>query len=438
MTFRETPYILSNFLLTQTIYISLRPKIYSIEEHSLSADKIDRHAFYVIHKLREAGFEAYLVGGSVRDLLLQKKPKDFDIATSAKPEEIKGVFNNAILIGKRFRLAHVRFGKKILEVSTFRSGDVENSVLIVRDNDWGTAEEDVLRRDFTINGLCYDPENQTVIDYVGGYPDLQKKILRTIGQPEIRFRQDPVRMIRLLKFHARFGFEIDPTSTEALLTCKEDIIKSSQARILEELLRMLESGASQPFFQFLFEYGLLELLMPDLSAFFAKNPSDVYSLLKQVDANIRNHEETFDRSLLLSCLLYPMVVQNVHSKAQDPKSFHLGLISQEATNCIDNVFRPFFHLPRRMRGGIVSLLTSQFRFTPLQERLKRRIRPPKDPFFHLAVRFLKLRAELQPSLLETYNQWHKISENIPEQPRSARRRRPRRRYKEPHANPQSN
>ncbi|HSW72933.1 MAG TPA: polynucleotide adenylyltransferase PcnB [Chlamydiales bacterium] len=403
----------------------MQPKIYSLEDHSLSADKIDQHAFYVIHKLREAGYEAYLVGGSVRDLLLGTKPKDYDIATSAKPEEIKAVFRNAILIGKRFRLAHVRFGKKVIEVSTFRSGDIENSVLIVRDNDWGTAEEDVLRRDFTINGLCYDPETQTVLDYVGGYPDLQKKILRTIGQPETRFRQDPVRMIRLLKFHARFGFSIDPASTDALMKCKEDIIKSSHARILEELLRMLESGASQPFFQFLFEYGLLDLLMPHLSSFLTRHPKEIYSYLQLVDQEIKKKEETFDRPLLLSCLLYPMLVHNVSKKVEDPKTFHLGLVSQEATDCIDAVFRPFFHLPRRMRGGMVSLLTSQFRFTPLQERLKKRMRPPKDPFFHLALRFLKLRADLEPSLLETYSLWQQAAgkEIRPHHPPRRRRRR---------------
>ena len=183
----------------------------------------------------------------MRDLLLDKKPKDFDISTSAEPEEIKQLFRSCILIGRRFRLAHIRFGKKILEVSTFRSGDAENDELILRDNKWGTPEQDVLRRDFTINGLFYDPSTQTIIDYVGGYPDLQKKVLRTIGQPFIRFRQDPVRMLRLIKFQARFGFDVDSAARIALLECRQEIVKSSSARIQEELLRMLESGASEPF-----------------------------------------------------------------------------------------------------------------------------------------------------------------------------------------------
>ena len=183
----------------------MQPKIYSIDEHRLPHEKIDDQAYYVIMKLRNNGHKAYLVGGGVRDLLINVRPKDFDISTSATPEEVKKCFRNCILIGRRFRLAHVRFGKKIIEVATFRAGETENIDLIVRDNIWGTEEEDVLRRDFTINGLFYDPENHTIIDYVNGYEDIEKKIIRTIGNPSVRFKQDPVRMIRLLKFYARFG-----------------------------------------------------------------------------------------------------------------------------------------------------------------------------------------------------------------------------------------
>ena len=172
--------------------------VYSTNDHQIDYNLIDPDALLVMQRLQEAGFTAYLVGGGVRDLLLKKIPKDFDISTSALPEEIKKLFpRNCILIGRRFRLADVRFGHKIIEVSTFRSGDNEGGSLIVHDNEWGTPEEDVLRRDFTINGLFYDPSNHTVIDYVGGWNDIQKKVLRTIGNAHYRFRQDPVRMIRL-------------------------------------------------------------------------------------------------------------------------------------------------------------------------------------------------------------------------------------------------
>ena len=217
------------------------PKIYPEDAHHIKQDHVDRDALEVLFRLKQHGHTAYLVGGGVRDLLLKKIPKDFDISTSAKPEEIKQIFQRrCLLIGKRFRLAHVRCGNKVLEVSTFRTGDTEGSSLIVRDNIWGTPEEDVLRRDFTINALFYDPTTHTVLDYIGGYPDLQHKLLRTIGDPIARFKQDPVRMLRLLKFQARFGFSIDPKSERATHICKEEILKSAPARILEEIFKMLE------------------------------------------------------------------------------------------------------------------------------------------------------------------------------------------------------
>ncbi|NGX38244.1 MAG: Poly(A) polymerase I [Chlamydiae bacterium] len=149
----------------------MEQKVIPFEIHQLPIDKVDTHALYVMEKLKNAGFVAYLVGGSVRDLLLGHRPKDYDISTSAKPEEIKKLFRNCLLIGRRFRLAHIRFGKKILEVSTFRAGDPEKDELILRDNQWGYPEEDALRRDFTINALFYDPSNQTIIDYVEGYAE---------------------------------------------------------------------------------------------------------------------------------------------------------------------------------------------------------------------------------------------------------------------------
>ena len=152
----------------------MQQKTYSKDLHKLDIRQVDKEALYVLEKLTASGYEAYLVGGGVRDLLLNKKPKDYDISTSAEPEQIKKLFRNCILIGRRFRLAHIRFGKKIIEASTFRSGDPDNDALIVRDNDWGSSEEDVLRRDFTINGLFYDPAKETVIDYVGGFEDLEK------------------------------------------------------------------------------------------------------------------------------------------------------------------------------------------------------------------------------------------------------------------------
>ena len=388
----------------------MQPKIYTVDEHRIPPEKIDSHAFYVIEKLRQAGHKAYLVGGGVRDLLLNQRPKDFDVSTSASPEEIRSLFRNAILIGRRFRLAHIRFGNKIIEVATFRSGDTEAPDLIVRDNVWGSEEQDVLRRDFTINGLFYDPENQTVIDYVEGYPDIEKRILRTIGQPDLRFIQDPVRMIRLIKFCARFNFEIEGSTHEALLNCKEEIVKSSPARILEELLRMLESGASKPFFHLLNEYGLLRPLLPFLSEYLKRDDRQVVmQLLTEMDAEITKHGPPPDRSVLLAALLFPMVHTHLLHKIEEIDQVpHLGEIAEEAELLIDRVFNPFFKLPRRMRGIMGFVLASQYRFVPLDGRL-RKPRPTRDPLFPIALHLFKIRCALEPALLPYYSQWSEAS-----------------------------
>lgn len=406
----------------------MQPKIYHVDEHKIAPDKIDTHAFYVIQKLRQAGHTAYLVGGGVRDLLLGTRPKDFDVSTSARPEEIKSLFRNAILIGRRFRLAHIRFGQKVIEVSTFRSGATEEAGLIVRDNEWGSEEQDVLRRDFTINGLFYDPESQKVIDYVDGYPDLEKKILRTIGKPDIRFTQDPVRMIRLIKFCARFDFEIHRPTFEALLDCKSEILKSSQARIFEELLRMLESGSSKAFFHLLNEYGLLKALSEPLAFYLDKPNNLALQLLGAIDDEVRKNTP-LDRSLLLSALIFPLFQDNIAERnRREEKPLHLGQIAQIAHETIDQVFFPFFSIPRRMRGIMGFIMASQFRLIPLDGKL-RKPKPPRDALFPLALHLLKLRASLNSELLPHYTLWTACSfaSHEPTEVPSRRKRRRRRR-----------
>lgn len=401
----------------------MRPKTYSFEEHRIPLEKIDPHVILIIQKLKEAGHTAYLVGGGVRDLLLKQRPKDFDVSTSARPEEIRALFRNAILIGRRFRLAHIRFGKKIIEVSTFRSGDPETADLIIRDNQWGSEEEDVLRRDFTINGLFYDPETQTVIDYVGGFPDVEKHTLRAIGQADVRFMQDPVRMIRLLKFCARFDFQIEQSTYEALLKCKDHIMKSSSARIFEELLRMLESGAAEAFFRQLHQYGLLKLLIAPLAHFMDLDQEQrIFKILREVDAEIhKTFPETPDRSLPLAALCFPVLDLTVrHLMQHTDKPLHLGQIAFEANELITNLFHPLFRIPRRIKGAMIFILTTQFRFTPLDCRPIQRPRIPRDESLPLSFQLFKIRCSLEPQLLPLYTLWteaaFRISERIRGQP----------------------
>ncbi len=235
---------------------------------SLDRSAIDPDADRVVRKLTRAGHKAYLVGGCVRDLLVGKKPKDFDVATSATPNEIKATFRNSRIIGRRFRLAHVFFGSKIIETSTFRANprdEDDHDLLIRRDNVFGTETEDARRRDFTINGLFYDVEREEVIDHVGGLADLDAKLMRTIGDPEVRFQEDPVRMLRAIKFAARLDFGFEPTTWRALLRWRGEISKCAPPRLLEEIHRLMRGGACRRSFELLVETGGLAVLSPYLA-----------------------------------------------------------------------------------------------------------------------------------------------------------------------------
>ena len=235
---------------------------------SLDRDAIDPDADRVVRKLTRAGHKAYLVGGCVRDLLVSRKPKDFDVATSATPPEIKATFRNCRIIGRRFRLAHVFFGNKIIETSTFRTNprDEDNDDLLIRrDNSFGTETDDARRRDFTINGLFYDLEREEVIDHVGGLADLDSKLVRTIGDPDIRFQEDPVRILRAIKFAARLEFGFEPGTWAAALRWRGEVSKCAPPRLLEEIHRLLRGGAARRSFELLVETGVLEVMSPYLA-----------------------------------------------------------------------------------------------------------------------------------------------------------------------------
>lgn len=388
----------------------MRPKEFVADEHEIDPAHIDSDALSVIEKLHRAGHTAYLVGGSVRDLLVHRKPKDFDISTSAHPQEIKRIFRkNCFLIGKRFRLAHIRFGKKIIEVSTFRSGENAED-LIVRDNKWGTEEEDVLRRDFTINGLFYDPVEHKVIDYVGGWNDIHQGILKCIGNPTIRFKQDPVRMIRLIKFRARFGFSIENETKKALISTREEITKSSPARILEEILRMLESGASAQFFHLMTKSKMLHLLFPPLTDFIeSKEGKQIFDLLQVADQiNQQGTHPLLSRSILTTCLLFPILDHELHNlQSSKGPSPHLGEIMMEASSLMKKfVISSFSHFPRKLSTLATSIMTIQYRMTPLSGKQSIRHKCLAMKEFPDALQFLKMRAVLNPDLLKSYNAWN--------------------------------
>ncbi len=301
------------------------PVIIPRAEHTISRRDIDADALKVLYRLQQANHTAYLVGGGVRDLLLGRPPKDFDIGTSAHPYEVKKLFRNCWIIGRRFRLAHVKFGQKTIEVATFRrnvpdpppdapteDAEVVASApaqlspegIIRRDNTFGTPEEDAFRRDFTVNALFYDIATFSIIDYVGGLQDLEKRVIRSIGDPLVRFVEDPVRMLRAAVFAARLGFSMDPLVVEAIRELRPLIAKASPARLLEEYYKILRSGYAEASFRNLSELGLLELMTPEL-----REPSDaVWNALAQLDAYRRRFESvppTLNNTILSSALLVP-------------------------------------------------------------------------------------------------------------------------------------
>ncbi|MGK5594735.1 MAG: polynucleotide adenylyltransferase PcnB [Parachlamydiaceae bacterium] len=397
----------------------MQPTIYHATDHDIDHHLIDPDALYVIEKLRQAGFKAYLVGGSVRDLLLKREPKDFDISTSAWPEQVKKTFGRqCLLIGRRFRLAHIRFGAKIIEVATFRAGDNESD-LITHDNVWGTEEEDVLRRDFTINGLFYDPLTHTVIDYVGGWNDIHEHVIQTIGHPEVRFKQDPVRMIRLLKFQARFGFIPKEETYKALLHSRHEIVKSSPARVLEEMLRMLESCHSASFFKSLHETGILELLFTSLSKVFpTERGHEILQFLEVADQiNRRSPRFPIERAVLVCCLIFPLLEEEL--KKQHLNKGHVPHLGEILTIISDlhrtYILSAFSHFPRRLSAVMSYVLSTQYRLIPFKNKKIHFYRLFRTKEFPLALRLLKIRAsihhELQPQYIQIRESFRQFLRN---------------------------
>lgn len=246
------------------------PKIYQRSEHSVSRQQISEGALKVLHRLDRAGYKAFLVGGAVRDILLEREPKDFDIATDAHPEQIRELFRNSRLIGRRFRLAHVRFGREVIEVATFRAGhegdedgaSIADTGRILRDNVYGDIDEDVWRRDFTVNALYYNISDFSIVDYVGGVEDVRRRQLRLIGDPTLRYREDPVRMLRAIRFAVKLDLQIDDATREAFDRYGNLLDHIAPARLFDESLKLFHSGNGLEAFEALRKFGLFEHLFP--------------------------------------------------------------------------------------------------------------------------------------------------------------------------------
>lgn len=400
------------------------PTIIPRAGHSISRSRISDNALKVLYRLKNAGYSAYLVGGGVRDLLLGREPKDFDIATDARPEEVRQLFGNCRLIGRRFRLAHVRFGRDIIEVATFRAsqsperdGDDEGEEngehsrnttgRILRDNVYGTLEEDAFRRDFTVNALYYNIEDFSVVDYTGGLADLDAGQLRLIGDPVTRYREDPVRMLRAVRFAVKLGFRLHPASEAPVFELAHLLEDMPPARLFDEILKLFMSGYAVQAFEMLRHYGLFARLFPRTDAALARQEQHfpltfVVRALENTDQRIAEDKPVTPAFLFAALLWEPVRLRAAQLQTQGLTE-HQALL--QAGDEISQQQQSSISIPRRFTTPMREIFQLQPRFRNTAG--KRALRLLGHPRFRAAYDFLVLRAaagEADPELAQWWTE----------------------------------
>jgi len=380
------------------------------DQHGISRKDISNNALRVLYRLDEAGFQAYLVGGAVRDLLLGGRPKDFDVATDASPDQVRQLFRNCRLIGRRFRLAHIHFGQEIIEVATFRgTGDDGDRKLdngrLLRDNIYGSLEEDIFRRDFTINALYYNIADFSLRDDAGGVADIGARRLRLIGEPEARFREDPVRMLRAVRFAAKLGFELEPAMARALPMLAYLLAEVPPPRLFDETTKLFLMGHAERSFDLLREHGLLPALMPQVADELAADADGRY--LSFVREALRGSDQRvaegrpLTSGFMLAVLLWPFA-QRTHA-AMVAKGTEANLAWQHAADAVVMPFCQRVAVPRRISLVSQEIWTLQGWLT--QRTRRRVVRLLAHPRFRAAWDFLVLRASVEPALSELVDWW---------------------------------
>ena len=427
------------------------PTIITRSEHPISRSLIDPDALKVLNRLRQYEFDAFLVGGSVRDLLLGRRPKDFDIGTSAQPQQVKRLFRNCWIIGRRFRLAHVKFGTKTIEVATFRRQLTDEELVAretalraaevaeaeepgrrdhhgrhFRDNTFGTPEQDAFRRDFTVNALFYDIATFSIIDYVGGMEDLSARVIRCIGDPDVRFAEDPVRMLRAIVLAARLDFTVDPPVVDAIRRHAALITGASPARLLEEFYKILRSGASERAFRELAEVGLLEHLAPELLRDRGQALWPYAAALDRYRHLFAGIPETLTNPVLLGSLLVPLGF----TAGRRPSRFEDGVEPvKDAPAMLGRM-----QLPRRDVERLRQILGLQLRMLDLSAPARTRRALTNRSAFPEALTWLEIHGQKQ----EVLEHWKGFLEGtvLPQEPGlSERPRRRRRRRRGPRRPP---
>ncbi len=385
------------------------PVVYNV---GLDPRSIDQDALRVLSRLQRNGHEAYLVGGCVRDLLLGRRPKDFDVATQAHPRQVKRLFRNGRIIGRRFRLVHVVYGRQIVETATFRTEPViddSEDLLITEDNQYGTAAEDARRRDFTVNGLFYDPTCGEVHDWVDGIADLEEGLLRTIGDPRVRFAEDPVRILRAVKFATRLGFRIEEKTWEAMSELAPDLSRSAPPRVAEEILRLMRSGTSLGAFRMLRACGALKALLPQVDDYLgtrddpdprAHDRADLFwRLLEALDADMHVGKEP--STGVLVAVLFLRVIENQLEQDSELSDLDRSRIASEVIQPLAARAR----LPRRAVEQARRIIALQPRFLQPPTKHLRRILFLRSDDFPEALHLFRLRCAAWGQGWDVYEGW---------------------------------
>ncbi|KTD04240.1 poly(A) polymerase [Legionella geestiana] len=371
------------------------------QNHCLSKTDISPNALSVLNRLNSAGHEAYLVGGSVRDLLLKKAPKDFDVATSATPNQIKRLFRNARIIGRRFKLVHIIFHREIIEVATFRGNDrgegnaettqqVNDRGMLIRDNAWGTLEEDVFRRDFTVNSLYYNLRDASIVDYTGGVADTEARCIRMIGDPTTRYQEDPVRMLRAIRFSAKLHFTIEENTAAPIRALGEHITHVSGSRLFDEMTKLYQCGEGESVQRLLTHHGLFDHLFPQTAKLLhSEHPVNalIGIALENTDIRIRDDKPVNPAFLYAVLLWFPLKerARALQETGMDPLPAlekAMSLVVEEQNRIVT--------IPKRFSQVMREIWLLQFRFP---KRLGgRAFNLLHHPRFRAAYDFLGLRA----------------------------------------------
>lgn len=399
---------------------TLKPVRYTSEQHKIDINVFDHKALRIATQLTEAGFEAYLVGGCIRDALLGKPPKDFDIATNARPEEVAGLFRNCRLIGRRFRLAHIHFGREIIEVATFRKDSkavkTDAQGHVTEDNNYGTIEDDVVRRDFTVNSLYYDVQRNEIIDHLGAMADIKNRVLRLIGDPDTRYTEDPVRMLRAARFAAKLEMPLEAETEKGIARCHQELQAVPPARLFDEAQKLFLSGYGVKSYQSLTRLGLFGELFPDVArvlthpnrAFAGYADQIIQVALENTDARLADGKPV-TLAFLLGAFLWPVYQLQYNGLLGERDNWHSAM--HEAVDLVQLAASERVSIPVRLRSMIREMWTLQARFELAGKSMKKMRSLLGHPRFRAAYDFLCVRNQAGEELSEAVHWWSAIQED---------------------------